>query len=59
MPLQEVHELTFLWLGLPGPLLNISLKFPQNFTRISPEVSLEFYQNFTRILLLPHCPEER
>ena len=24
MPLRKVHELTFLWLGLPGPLLIIS-----------------------------------
>ena len=23
MPLRKVHELTFLWFGLPGPLLNV------------------------------------
>ena len=31
MPLQKVHELTFLWFGLQGPLL---IKFPLNFTRV-------------------------
>ena len=25
-PLRKVHELTFLWFGLPGPLLNPDLK---------------------------------
>ena len=26
MPLGKVHELTFLWFGLPGPLLTESLQ---------------------------------
>ena len=25
MPLRKVHELTFLWFGLPGPLLKLTL----------------------------------
>ena len=28
MPLGKVHELTFLWFGLPGPLLNLLEKCP-------------------------------
>ena len=27
MPLRKVHELTFLWFGLPGPLLTLSFLF--------------------------------
>ena len=25
MPLRKIHELTLLWFGLPGPLLNLAL----------------------------------
>ena len=27
MPLRKVHELTFLWFGLPGPLLNLGRSY--------------------------------
>ena len=38
MPLRKVHELTFLWFGLPGPLLNYtSLHFVPEFSRIHPD----------------------
>ena len=29
MPLRKVHELTFLWFGLQGPLLNVLLLFTE------------------------------
>ena len=36
MPPGKVHELAFLWLGLPGPLL---IKIPQNSRQISHQIS--------------------
>ena len=36
MPLRKVHELTFLWFGLPGPLLNDSCSNPEFFQDLGP-----------------------
>ena len=35
MPLRKVHELTFLWFGLPGPLLMTQSKTRQRFHRLT------------------------
>ena len=49
MPLRKVHELTFLWFGLPGPLLNFAILRFENaalflclrfFGRLSPRSPL-------------------
>ena len=64
MPLRKVHELTFLWFGLPGPLLkfvafresreNFASNFPGTFPKFSsgtPEQTLETATAFPSFLI--------
>ena len=57
MPLRKVHELTFLWFGLPGPLLNFVRcchNTPGLLFRVSAGVTRGGQQQFTTQTLRVH-----